>query len=78
MGYLEAVGGAARAARERAGLTQLDIASAAKLSTGAVSRFETTGRARELERLVAVYEDELGLGRDELWCRALARRAKTR
>jgi transcriptional regulator with XRE-family HTH domain len=69
---LQRLGRAAREAREAAGRTQLDIATAAKSNHASISRFER-GEAwpRNIGRVIVAYEDECGLGRDELWRRAV-------
>lgn len=70
---LKRLGRAAKEARLVAGLTQLDIATAAGVSHGAISRFEG-GKAWPkigADRLVGVYEGECRLQQDELWERAI-------
>lgn len=62
----------AREAREAAGRTQLDIATAAGTSHAAVSRFEMGAMPGiGLEEMAAAYERECGLEEGELWRRAI-------
>ena len=63
----------AREAREAAGLRQIDIAVAAGVSHAVVSNLERAVRwPRDPDQIVAAYETECGLERDELWRRAVA------
>lgn len=71
---LEHIGPAARDARERAGLKQIDIATAARVSHVAVSRFERAESwPRHPDALVEAYAAELGVEPIELWQAALER-----
>jgi len=66
-------------ARLSARLRLIDIATAAGVSHEVVSSWEAGKRTpRDLERLVAAYESECELEPDELWRRALERRAAAR
>lgn len=71
---LDALAAVAREARTAAGLTQLDIATAAKVDHTTISRLE---RAKswplEADRIVSCYEKECGLSEGELWKRAAGR-----
>lgn len=71
-GVLVHLGRTCLAARISAGIKQIDIASTAGVSEGAVSRFET-GRntPRDLDRLVAAYAEECEAAPYELWLAAL-------
>lgn len=73
MDVLRALGGAARQARLDAGLRQIDIAAAAKVSHGTISRFETSGRAEDQEAIVRAYEAECEFEAGTLWRRAVER-----
>jgi transcriptional regulator with XRE-family HTH domain len=66
------LGTAARQARERAGLTLMDIANRAGVSQSTVLNFEQGGRwVQRVDDIVDAYEHETGLEADELWRRAL-------
>lgn len=62
------LGSAARAARERTGLRQLDIATAAGMSEATVSRFEAGIRwPLDPDRLIDAYATETGIDAHALW-----------
>jgi ribosome-binding protein aMBF1 (putative translation factor) len=71
---LKALAEVVREAREAADLTQLDIATAAKVSHGTISRLE---RARswplDPDRIVSAYEQECRLTAGDLWRQAVAK-----
>jgi transcriptional regulator with XRE-family HTH domain len=71
---LDALAAVVREARLVGERTQLDIATAAKVSHATISRLE---RAQswplDPDRIVGAYEDECRLRRGELWRRAVAR-----
>lgn len=72
MGMSERLGWEARQAREKAGLTMMELAVAAQVSQSTIHAFETgRGWRRQTDEIVAAYEQELGLDRDELWRRAI-------
>lgn len=72
MGVAARVSEQCRIARLDAGLRTLDLAQAAGVSEAVISRFERGLRwPVKFEAIVAAYENELGLERDELWRRAL-------
>lgn len=71
---LEALGREASEARRERGVTQLDVATSARVSTAVVSRFENGLRwPEEVERVIAAYAQETGVRTDELWERGLKR-----
>lgn len=62
------------AARDATNVKALDIAQRAGVSQATISRFEVKGlwpSGKNVERIVAAYEDCCGLERDELWRRAI-------
>jgi predicted transcriptional regulator len=71
---LEALAAVVREARVSADLTQLDIATAADVSHGTISRLERA-KSWPLDpgRIVTAYETECGLAPGDLWRRAVAR-----
>lgn len=72
MSVAQRLGSACRQARRDAGLTMIDIAARADVAYSTVGNLETGARwVRDVERLVAVYEDACGLERGELWRRAV-------
>lgn len=67
------LGRAARAAREQAGVTLMEIAVEAGVAQTTVHRFEAgDGWRRETDTIVAAYAKACGLEEIELWRRALA------
>lgn len=72
MGVAGDLGRVCREARIAAGLRSIDIATAAGVSEGTVSKFELGrgGWRRETDAIVAAYERECGLEPRELWRRA--------
>lgn len=68
---LRYLGLACREARERAGLRQIDIATAAGTTHVTISRLER-GHKWPIDpgRIVQAYADELGLEAADLWCTA--------
>lgn len=69
---LDQLGRVAREARLGAGRTQLDIATAARVSHAVISRLETGTRwPRDPDQVIAGYERECELAEDELWRRAI-------
>lgn len=71
---LKVLGRVAREAREEAGLTQLDIATTARVSHVVVSNLERGERYPErLDEVISSYEQEIGLSAGELWKRAAGR-----
>jgi transcriptional regulator with XRE-family HTH domain len=71
---LKALAEVVREARVAAELTQLDIATAANVSHGTISRLE---RAKSWplnpDRIIAAYEQECRLDPGDLWRRAVAK-----
>jgi transcriptional regulator with XRE-family HTH domain len=71
-GVLAHLGRACQAARESAGLRQIDVATRAGVDDGMVSRFEAGKRVpREIDDLVAAYAIECEAAPYELWLAAL-------
>jgi transcriptional regulator with XRE-family HTH domain len=71
---LIALGRVVREARLAAGLTQLDVATAAKTSHGSISRLERAASwPEDPDRIVSAYERECKLAEGELWKRAAQR-----
>ena len=70
---LDHLGRACLSARRGAGLRQIDIATVAGVSHGAVSRFETPGggHPRDVEALVTAYASECAVPALSLWELAL-------
>jgi len=69
---LQALGRVAREARLAKGLRQIDIATAAGVSHGAISRVERgVSWPKDPDLIVAAYERECGLIEDEIWRRAV-------
>lgn len=67
------LGRAARAAREQAGVTLMEIAVEANVAQTTVHRFEAgDGWRRETDAIVAAYAKLCGVEEAELWRRALA------
>lgn len=63
---------AAREARERAGLRQIDIATTAGVAHSTVSYFETArGWPMDADQLIAAYAEETGVAEREIWRRAM-------
>lgn len=68
------LGATAKAARQHAGLTLLDIATEAGVGQTTIHRFETGNRFRvETDRIVDAYAQLLDLPAEVLWRRALDR-----
>lgn len=71
---LDSLAAVARDARVAADLTQLDIATAAKVGHATISRFERAGGwPMEADRIISAYERECGLVEGEIRKRAAAR-----
>jgi len=65
---LDALASVARDARVAADLTQLDIATAAKVSHATISRFERAeGWPQDVGAIIDAYETECGLRPGTLW-----------
>lgn len=68
------LGRVAREARERAGLRQIDIATAAGVSHGTISNFEIGAFwPRRLDDIIDAYAAETGVDAREMWRSALER-----
>ncbi len=71
---LKALAEVVREARVAAERTQLDIATAAKVSHGTISRLERASSwPLDPDRIIRAYAVECGLEPGELWKRAAAR-----
>lgn len=71
---LHALAAVVRDARVAAELTQLDIATEAKVGHATISRLERSESwPLDPDRIVAAYEKECGLPEGELWRRAVAK-----
>lgn len=69
---LDYLGQAARAAREQAGLRQIDIATTADVSHVTISEFERGGGWPErLDEILVAYAEETGCEQVDLWEEAL-------
>jgi transcriptional regulator with XRE-family HTH domain len=71
---LKHLAAAARAAREQAGVRQIDIATVAGVGHASISRFERgIAWPDNLDAILAAYAEETGRDERELWAAALER-----